>query len=85
MKVFLLSPSINFSGKYHSNHFKEAVGDLGFDPGSLKRATGEKVTVSEVFPIFRGTHNQQSVLGSWGLLQLERVVQKGILRYLLLR
>src|SRR6218665_989484 len=58
------------------------VGDLGFDPGSLNRATGEKVTVSEVFPVLRGTDNRQSVLGSWGLLQLERVVQKGILRYL---
>src|SRR6218665_861157 len=40
------------------------VGDLGFDPGSLHRATGEKVTVSEDFPIFRGTDNRQSVLGS---------------------
>ena len=42
------------------------VGDLGFDPGSLSRATGEKVTVSEVSRVFRGTDNRQSVLGSWG-------------------
>src|SRR6218665_710315 len=42
------------------------VGDLGFDPGSLNCATGEKVTVSEVFPVFRGTDNWQSDLGSWG-------------------
>ena len=42
------------------------MGDLGFDPGSLHRAIGEKVTVSEVFPVFRGTDNWQSVRGSWG-------------------
>src|SRR6218665_4218142 len=42
------------------------VGKLGCDPGSLDRATGKKVTVSEVFPAFRGTSNRQSVLGSWG-------------------
>ena len=39
---------------------------MDFDPGSLHRATGEKVTVSEVIPVFRGTDNRQSVLGSWG-------------------
>src|SRR6218665_1892664 len=43
-----------------------SVGDLGFDPGSLNRATGEKVTVSDVNRVFRGTGNRQSVLGSWG-------------------
>ena len=42
------------------------VGNLGSYPGSLDRATGEKVTVSEVFPAFRGTDNRQSDLGSWG-------------------
>ena len=42
------------------------VWDLGFDPGPLSRATGEKVTVSEVNRVFRGTDNRQSVLGSWG-------------------
>ena len=43
------------------------MGDLGFDPGSLHRATGQKVTVSEINRGFRGTDNRQSVLGSWGL------------------
>ena len=33
------------------------VGDLRFDPGSLNRATGEKVTESEVSRVFRGTDN----------------------------
>src|SRR6218665_1251762 len=42
------------------------VGDLGFDPGSLNRATGEKVAVFEVNRVFRGTDNRQSVLGSGG-------------------
>src|SRR6218665_3836608 len=42
------------------------VGNLRCDPGSLDRATGEKVTVSEVLSAFRGTDNRQSVLGSWG-------------------
>src|SRR6218665_96151 len=43
-----------------------SVGDVGFDPGSPNRATGEKVTESEVSRVFRGTDNRQSVLGSWG-------------------
>src|SRR6218665_2225757 len=43
-----------------------SVGYLGSYPGSLDRAIGEKVTVSEVFPAFRGTNNRQSDLGSWG-------------------
>src|SRR6218665_1086827 len=43
-----------------------SVGDLGFDPGSLSRATGEKVTVSDVNRVFRGTDNRQSVIGSLG-------------------
>src|SRR6218665_1571953 len=42
------------------------VWNLRCEPGSLNRATGEKVTVSEVFPAFRETDNRQSVLGSWG-------------------
>src|SRR6218665_1983455 len=46
--------------------YNNNVGDLRCDPGSLNPATGEKVTVSEVFPAFRGTDNRQSVLGSWG-------------------
>src|SRR6218665_2152581 len=45
---------------------KSSVENLCFDPGSLNRATGEKVTVSEVNRVFRGTDNSQSVLGSWG-------------------
>src|SRR6218665_3012168 len=43
------------------------VGNLGSYPGSLDRATGEKVTESEVTLVFRGTDNRQSDLGSWGL------------------
>jgi len=43
-----------------------SLGDLSFYPGSLSRATGENVTVSEVSRVFRGTDNRQSVLGSWG-------------------
>ena len=42
------------------------MGNLGSNPGSLDRATGEKVTESEVSRVFRGTDNRQSVLGSWG-------------------
>src|SRR6218665_2460047 len=42
------------------------VGNLGSYPGSLDRATGEKVTESEVSRVFRGTDNRQSDLGSWG-------------------
>src|SRR6218665_3539774 len=42
------------------------MGDLSSDTGSLNRATGEKVTESQVNCVFRGTHNRQSVLGSWG-------------------
>src|SRR6218665_3046910 len=42
------------------------VGNLGSYPGSLNRATGEKVTESEVNRVSRGTDNRQSVLGSWG-------------------
>src|SRR6218665_3712288 len=42
------------------------VGNLRCDSGFLNRATGEKVTVSEVFHAFRGTDNKQTVLGSWG-------------------
>src|SRR6218665_3675677 len=49
-----------------SKHTLAIVGNLRCDPGSLDRATGEKVTVSEVFPAFRGTDNRQSDLGSWG-------------------
>src|SRR6218665_1184761 len=45
---------------------KSSVENMCFDPGSLNRATGEKVTVSEVNRVFRGTGNRQSVLGSWG-------------------
>src|SRR6218665_13859 len=41
------------------------VGNLGSNLGSLDRATGEKVTVSEVSRVFRGTDKWQSVLGSW--------------------
>src|SRR6218665_812962 len=41
------------------------VGNLGSYPGSLHRATGEKVTESEVSRVFRGTDKWQSVLGSW--------------------
>src|SRR6218665_3838395 len=43
-----------------------SVGNLGSYPGSLHRATGEKVTESEVSRVFRGTDNRQSVLGSCG-------------------
>src|SRR6218665_2524464 len=42
------------------------VGNLGSNPGSLDRATGEIVTESEVSRVFCGTDNRQSVLGSWG-------------------
>ena len=42
------------------------MGNLGSYPGSLDRATGEKVTESEVSRVFRGTDNRQSDLGSWG-------------------
>src|SRR6218665_2530822 len=42
------------------------VGNLGSNPGSLDRATGEKVTESEVSGVFRGTDKWQSDLGSWG-------------------
>src|SRR6218665_3892877 len=53
---------------YNHRYYKpyNIVGNLGSYPGSLDRATGEKVTVSEVFPAFRGTDSRQSVLGSWG-------------------
>ena len=57
---------------------KGIVGNLGSNPGSLNRATGEKVTESEVSRVFRGTDNignQFYVVGD--LLQLERVIQKG--------
>src|SRR6218665_2085028 len=42
------------------------VGNLGPYPGSLDRATGEKVTESEVSRVFRGTDKWQSDLSSWG-------------------
>src|SRR6218665_1221980 len=44
----------------------DPVGNLGSYPGSLDRATGEKVTESEVSRVFRGTDKRQSDLGSWG-------------------
>src|SRR6218665_10192 len=42
------------------------VGNLGSNPGSLDRATGEIVTESEVSRVFHGTDNRQSDLGRWG-------------------
>jgi len=59
------------------------VGNLGFDPGSLSRATGEKVTESEVSHIFRGRDNRQSVLGSWGPSTARESRPRGILHHLL--
>src|SRR6218665_3374510 len=43
-----------------------SVGNLGSYPGSLHRATGEKVTESEVSRVFRGTDKWQSDLGRRG-------------------
>src|SRR6218665_3555032 len=42
------------------------MGNLGSNPGSLHRATGEIVTESEVSRVFRGTDRWQSDQGSWG-------------------